>query len=646
MQLPKTNGGAIQGLKLVKSFLAHRYLPHFLALGAILVMLPALKTGLVADDLMQRLIELRPGQLPARIQQTGNPADSGSFSTVLFNLFGLNRDPRYLTLMKNYGTVPWWTPDGFKLSLCRPVAAFTHWLDYRLFPDSPALMHAHNIAWFAAVVFLLTIVYRQLMGVGWAAGLAALLFLLDAYTCFPVMFVANRGFIMALFFGLLCLYEHHQWRSTKSRSALMLAMLFLALSLFSEEGGAQTFAFILAYALTFEPGSFRSRVATVLPSVLVLAAWRTVYILSGYGLSHEGLFYIDPLNEPFQFVRELAPRMMLVLGGQLTCLPPEILPAVKPSLRPPIIALYGVFAIAALAAFIPWVRRDKMAAFWFAVMLLAAIPESSLVPVSKNFGFVAVGAYGLIASVTAALMTRPIRFPEGLARRILASSACVLLILAHVPGAIAERIAMVKAAPVLFAQLGRSPRDWPGIENENVIVINYPCPLAAAYVPAYKAYFHQPLPGTLRALVPGCTSFIVQRTDDNTLVIRSQGPDIFSCDDVGPVHIAYYLATCNLLLAAPHCKKGDRYDLGGLTVEVLETDVADLPCRVSFRFDTSLDSPDFRWLWFDWRTFSAKPFKIPAIGQSVVLSGPRKPGNDRLFGSIGANQNAGLERAP
>jgi hypothetical protein len=57
-------------------------------------------------------------------------------------------------------------------------------------------------------------------------------------------------------------------------------------------------------------------------------------------------------------------------------------------------------------------------------------------------------------------------------------------------------------------------------------------------------------------------------------------------------------------------------------VEVLESDASDLPSRVAFRFDTSLDSPDFYWLWWDWRTWSRQPFKIPAIGQSVTLSGP------------------------
>jgi hypothetical protein len=103
--------------------------------------------------------------------------------------------------------------------------------------------------WFAAVVLLVTIVYRKLMGSGAAAGLAALLFLLDANTYGPVMFVANRGFLLSLCFGLLCLYEHHQWRGAGSRAGCVLSMLFLALALLANEGGASTLAFLLAYAL-------------------------------------------------------------------------------------------------------------------------------------------------------------------------------------------------------------------------------------------------------------------------------------------------------------------------------------------------------------------------------------------------------------
>jgi len=622
----KTNRIGIRVLDFSKRFLAHRYLPAALAMGAILVMLPALKTGLVLDDLPERAVELRPSQLPPRMHETGNPLDSGSFSTVLCDLFdaGFVRDPRCMALAKNYGTLPWWTPDDLRVGLWRPVTAFTHWLDYRLFPDSPMLMHAHNIAWFAAIVFLITIVYRKLMGTGWVAGLAALLFLLDVNTYFPVAFVANRGFMLSLFFGLLCLYEHHQWRSAKSRSGCVLSALFLALSLFANEGGASTFAFILAYALVLEPGSLRNRALTILPSILVIVLWRTIYTLSGFGVFHMGL-YIDPANEPLEFGREVIPRAMVLLGGQFTGVAPDFLFALNPLLQPKVTAFYCVSAVAALVVFLPWVRRDKTAAFWFAVMMLAAIPAATVMPLSKNLGFVAVGAYGLIASFVAGLITRPSRLPEWLTYRILAWIACVLLILAHVPGAITGRVAAVEAAPFIFdgpnnlIDVGNSP----DAENKNVIVVNAPCPLALLYAPSYKAYYHQPLPKTMRALVPGGTGFDVQRTDDKTLVIQSQAPDIFSCDNVGPIHGAYVFRAGNLLLGKPRCKKGDRYDLGGLTVEVLESDASDLPSRVAFRFDTSLDSPDFHWLQYDRRTQSYQPFQIPAIGQSVTLSGPR-----------------------
>jgi hypothetical protein len=283
-------------------------------------------------------------------------------------------------------------------------------------------------------------------------------------------------------------------------------------------------------------------------------------------------------------------------------------------LQSKVIAFYCVSVVAALIVFFPLLRRNKIAAFWFAVMVLAAIPAATVVPMSKNLGFVAVGAFGLIASFIGDLITRQSWLPEYLPYRILAWVACALLILVHVPGAVAGRVAAVKAVPLFFNRLSclNDFGDWPKIGNENVIVINAPCWIALAYAPSYKAHHRQPLPKTMRTLVPCCTSFDVQRTDDKTLVIQSKAPDIFSCDNVGPIHGAYLLRTINLLYK-PKCKKGDRYDLGGLTVEVLEVDASDLPSRVAFRFD--------------WQTRSYQPyqpFKVPAIGQSVTLSGPPK----------------------
>ena len=164
--------------------------------------------------------------------------------------------------------------------------------------------------------------------------------------------------------------------------------------------------------------------------------------------------------------------------------------------------------------------------------------------------------------------------------------------------------------------------DAPEPERKHLIVVNAPCVFMLAYIPSYQAYHHRPLPRSARTLVPGCTGFEVKRTDDKTLVLQSKAPDIFSCDDMGPFHHAYAGWTCNRLMPAPRCKTGDRFELGCLTVDVLESGASGLPSRVAFRFDTSLDSPDFAWVRFDWRKWSYQPFKVPAIGEGVTVAGP------------------------
>ena len=106
------------------------------------------------------------------------------------------------------------------------------------------------------------------------------------------------------------------------------------------------------------------------------------------------------------------------------------------------------------------------------------------------------------------------------------------------------------------------------MENKDVIVINSPSMLALAYVPFAKAYSHQPLPRTLRALVPGCTSFEVERIDENTLVIQAKAPNIFSCDDVGPIHPLYAVRFSNLFLGELEFKKDQQFERGGLMVVI------------------------------------------------------------------------------
>ncbi len=609
----------------VKKHLQYRYLPLILAAAGFVIMLPAVNSGLMMDDFIQGTIQLSPEQLPPRVYDTGIiPEDSGKLTTVLFELFGFSRSTQKLKIAKNYGILPWWIRDNAKAALWRPFTAFTHWLDYRLFPKHPALMHLHNIAWFAAVIFLVTVVYRRLLEPSWAAGLAAVLFLLDENTFFPVMFIANRGFIISLLFGLLCLYAHHKWRSKDSSLAAVFSLLFLALSLLSNEAGVSTFAFLLAYALFIEQDTLLAKLPTLLPSVLLIVLWRIIYTYLGYGVFGVG-GYIDPGYEPIRFVTHLPARLLVLLSAQLSGQSPDILFAVNSSVQKTIITAFSVFLPVVLLVLFPLVRWNKSAQFWFAVMLFAAIPASAVTPASKNFGFVAVGAFGLIAVFVAVLANYPPWMPRSRFYKIPAWTICVILLLAHIPGAITSRIISSQMTPFAFGSFSRLADIGPSADtaNRDVVVVNAPSQLALSMAPVYKAYHNQDIPQSLTTLSPGCVDLHITRSGDKTLVITSAPENIFSSDQRSPLHFSHMFNTLNLLFIGDRSFwKGEKENLENMTVEILVTDARQMPTEVAYHFVNSLDDPNLYWLQFDWHSFSYKPFDVPQIGQTVSVPGP------------------------
>ena len=117
-------------------------------------------------------------------------------------------DPRHVRAAMELGLLPWWTDPGLKAIFFRPLAALTHALDYRLWPGSALLMHAHSLAWFGALVLAAALFYQRLLGRSITAGLAALLFAVDSAHGTPVGWLANRNSLLAAFFGVLTLLAY------------------------------------------------------------------------------------------------------------------------------------------------------------------------------------------------------------------------------------------------------------------------------------------------------------------------------------------------------------------------------------------------------------------------------------------------------
>ena len=195
--------------------------------------------------------------------------ETGYSPLELFSV--MRHGPEVLREYTDLGIFPWWTSEELRLAFFRFLSAATHWLDYRLWPDSAPLQHAHSLLWLGALVGATALLYRRIHGASWVAGLAALLYAVDEAHGAPAGWLANRNALVATLFGLLCLLAHDRWRRGGAGSGrhALLAALCLALALAGGEMGLGAFAYLVAYAVFLDRGPVRRR-------LLSLAPWRPV----------------------------------------------------------------------------------------------------------------------------------------------------------------------------------------------------------------------------------------------------------------------------------------------------------------------------------------------------------------------------------
>jgi hypothetical protein len=183
-------------------FLTSRFLPFFVAIVAIILTLPSLKMGLIADDYHHKLL-MSGSKGPIRL--LNSPID-------MFRFF--DGDPKHTFQLKDYGFLTWWTYEKIKGAFWKPLASITHWLDYIVWPNSLAMMHLHSLLWYGALVMAAAFLYRRFITIAWMAGLAALLYAIDDTHGMPAGFTSNRNALMATFFGVLAIIAYDNGSGT------------------------------------------------------------------------------------------------------------------------------------------------------------------------------------------------------------------------------------------------------------------------------------------------------------------------------------------------------------------------------------------------------------------------------------------------
>jgi hypothetical protein len=244
---------------------------------------------------------------------------------------------------------------------------------------------------------------------------------------------------------------------------------------------------------------------------------------------------------------------------------------------------------------------------------------------SKNFGFVAVGAFGFIAVFAGDLIKNRSWLPASRLYKRLAWIFCIILLTAHIPLAALSRLTIPKITPFMLGALAHPAglNNTPLSNDSNVVIVNAPCQLSVCVMPFNVAYYGRPIPKSIRALAFAYTGLEIERINNKSLVIRSQEENIFTSNQSSPLHFAHAFATIDKLMHSDKMfEKNRRFVLEGMTVEVLKLDSNNLPKELAFTFDAPLEHERFRWLQFNWYSLEYEPFNLPEVGQTVATDGP------------------------
>jgi hypothetical protein len=500
------------------------------------------------------------------------------------------------------GWAPWWTYDRLLIRLFRPLGVVTHWVDMHAWPNSAWLMHLQSLCWLALLVFVTTRMYRAAMGAR-IGGLAALLFAFDHTHGFVVGYICNRHALVTAVLGVLCLDRHLRARASQSRSQQLLAYGLYAIALASGESTVAILGYLVAYALCVETAPFVRRALSLAPYVLITLVWRVAYTRAGFGAYGSGL-YIDPGRDPWAYLVALCERAPVLLLGQFLTPPAEVQAVANAPWGGVILVLALLFTVALLYALLPLLRSNRVACFWALGALGSLVPAASTYPHNRQLLFTSFGAMALLAQLwhyhlvdlRGQALAPGLRFSREL---------CRVLFFVHV---ILSPLALpvTTCTVVMTTPLGRAPESvGDEIAGRDAVFVTAPDYFAVKLVQLQRRIDHRPLARRWRALAYGPEHIRVRRSDARTLELEYQE---------GILSTPFIELYRDRRLAM---RRGERIELEGLAIEVLDVTADGRAQRVRFGFDKELEAATFSFYY--WAHGRFERFVPPAIGGSQQL---------------------------
>ena len=498
-------------------------------------------------------------------------------------------EPEQIPAFMERGTLGWWADPELKMHFFRPVSSATHALDFTLWPGSPWVMHLISALCYAAVVVVAGGLYRRWLGATAVAGLAALVFAVDAAHGQTVGWLATRNTLLATGLGFGALWAHDRWRREGWRPGGAVGPGLLAAALLAGEAGLAVGGYLVAHAVVLDRSPWWRRLGGLLPYGVVVVIWRVVYVAAGFGAVGSGV-YLDVGADPLGFVGSIGRTVGLLGFSQLTLPVASLLGMSSHGWRWPTVGF-----VVLLGLLWPLIRRDREVRFFLLGMGLAAVPFAATLPTDRLLLPLGLGGAGVVARLLVLVRTRAL---AQLRMRLLAHLMLVLHLvvapLLFVPSLLATGLMevgvqrMVKAVPA----------------EERVVLVNVPLEVLLIYLQAVREGRGESWPAHVKVLHAGQTELTLERTGIDSLEMYTRAgwmPSPFN----------------RLTRAAGRpMPVRTRVELETMTVEVIEVSGDGRPTRVFARFDRPLEA--LAWVtWVDGRPVEWRP---PEVGERATVS--------------------------
>jgi hypothetical protein len=577
-----------------------RRVPLVAALVAALLTAPSLFAGLATEDFVQRgNVFTGPYRIPTYMNLFGHDHAWSAAEVAKRNL-----------AYELIGWFPWLTDEHFHASFWRPIASFTHLVDYRYWPSMPIVMHAESILWYAALAFAVATLYRRFVAPAWVAGLAAMLYAVDDAHGHPVGWLINRNGIMATFFSVLALHSYDRFRRDGYRLGAVLTPVWFAMGLCSAEFALCAVGYFVSYAVFVDRAPWSRRLAASTSWGVALAAWFVAYRSLGHTTRASGL-YIDPLGEPVAYAFEMAERATVLVMGVFGAPPSDLWTQSGPYAQGLVVFWAAAFGSFAFWVMWPTLRRDRISSFWGAGLVLSLLPACATFPEDRLLFFAGLGAMPLIARLAASCFG-----PEANASFETTSSrgkpavalAGAWLVLHGVVAPLLlpyrsltmfryER-SLREAGQSLFASAPPEP-------GTAVVVVNSENFYFAGMIAMTRAARAEATTPRMLTLAGTLEDVTLTRVDPRRLEVRPK--------------LGFLSRVFNQLFTRQRLTRGDQLDLHGVTVTVSEVDQWGRPTAAVFEFALPLEDAHYRWV--SWRNGRYEPFSVPPPGSSIVVRG-------------------------